>query len=205
MRPVKPTPSHQGFHSTFACLAESKKPIPPEGLFWQCHSREFNLRDTLQQTTDLTTGIVVEEQYLRGNRKHRDPVKGPALVRRDPETGVVTLEAYYVDGKLHREDGPAEKHLSKSVRSENYYRHGVKHRDPEEGPAVTTISLSLGTPVWQCYYWNGKLHRHGGPALIEHNRNNGKLSRQYYCLDGEYVSRNEALTRHSAKPGPQLG
>jgi hypothetical protein len=64
-----------------------------------------------------------------------------------------TME-WYLNGKLHREDGPAVEY---SNGCKAWYLNGKLHR--EDGPAV---EHSDGDKSW---YLDGKLHREDGPAL----------------------------------------
>ena len=57
-------------------------------------------------------------------------------------------ESWYLNGKLHREDGPAREYASGD---KFWYLNGKLHR--EDGPAVEYAS---GSKSW---YLNGKLHR----------------------------------------------
>jgi|ERR1700691_2908374 len=74
-------------------------------------------------------------------------------------TGIVEYSdgkiIYYLNGKWHREDGPAIIWNNSDI---EYYLNGKLHR--EDGPAV----------IWndgiQKYYLNGKCHRVDGPAVI---------------------------------------
>jgi hypothetical protein len=61
-----------------------------------------------------------------------------------------------VEGKLHREDGPAVEYKAGGG---EWWLHGVNHR--EDGPAVV---FSDGSWAW---YRDGRLHRIDGPALFE--------------------------------------
>ena len=61
---------------------------------------------------------------------------------------------WYLNGKLHREDGPAVEYPSGF---KAWYLDGNRHR--EDGPA---IEYSDGDNYW---YLNGKLHREDGPAV----------------------------------------
>jgi len=67
-------------------------------------------------------------------------------------------ERWYLNGRLHRTDGPAVVH--RGGHSE-WWVHGRRHRT--DGPA---ISYPDGAERW---YLNGKLHRIDGPAVIHHN------------------------------------
>jgi len=61
---------------------------------------------------------------------------------------------YNLEGKLHREDGPA---IEYKGGDKYYYLNGKFHR--EDGPAV---ELANGDKY---FYINGKLHREDGPAI----------------------------------------
>jgi antitoxin component YwqK of YwqJK toxin-antitoxin module len=61
---------------------------------------------------------------------------------------------WYLNGQLHREDGPA---VECSNGSKSWWLNGQLHR--EDGPAV---ECSNGTKEW---YLNGKLNREDGPAV----------------------------------------
>jgi hypothetical protein len=120
------------------------------------------------------TGIVTLEIYYRDNRRHRDPVEGPALVRRSAKTGIATLETYYRDNKRHREpaEGPALVRRSAKtgdVSRAEYWVDGKLHRDPKDGPAVIVSCVKTGE-VRRTEYWvDDRLHRdpEDGPAVSE--------------------------------------
>ncbi len=61
---------------------------------------------------------------------------------------------WYLNGELHREDGPA---VECPDGTNWWYLNGELHR--EGGPA---IECPDGTKEW---YLNGELHREGGPAI----------------------------------------
>jgi hypothetical protein len=63
-------------------------------------------------------------------------------------------KAWYRDGKLHREDGPA---VEWSTGSKFWYRDGRLHR--EDGPAIEHAD---GSRSW---YRRGKLYRDNGPVI----------------------------------------
>lgn len=70
------------------------------------------------------------------------------------------------------------------VVEESYLHKGRRHRDPEEGPAFTRRSRTTGCVIFEVYYWQGKVHREDGPAIIG-RWDTGKISREGYCLFGE--------------------
>jgi hypothetical protein len=75
---------------------------------------------------------------------------GPAVEWADGD------KCWYLKGKLHREDGPAREYANGDKR---WYLNGKRHR--EDGPAV---EYADGDKRW---YLNGKRHREDGPA-VEH-------------------------------------
>ena len=65
-------------------------------------------------------------------------------------------KCWYLNGKLHREDGPA---IEYADGTKYWYINGQLHR--EDGPA---IEYADGTKHW---FLDGQLHREDGPA-VEH-------------------------------------
>jgi hypothetical protein len=68
--------------------------------------------------------------------------------------GVDGKTRWYLNGKLHREDGPAVEYAEGT---KVWYQNGLLHR--EDGPA---FEIPDGTKIW---YREGKRHREGGPAI----------------------------------------
>lgn len=64
--------------------------------------------------------------------------------------------AYYLNGKLHREDGPALELLNGT---KSWFSLGQLHR--KGAPAVVKPDGQ------RCWYENGKLHREDGPAITK--------------------------------------
>jgi len=64
-------------------------------------------------------------------------------------------KSWYLNGRLHREDGPAVERVDGG---KWWYLNGRLHR--EDGPA---IEYSSGTKSW---YLNDKRHREDGPAVV---------------------------------------
>jgi hypothetical protein len=83
-------------------------------------------------------------------------------------------KSWYLDNKLHREDGPA---IEYSNGSKFWYLNGKRHR--EDGPA---IEWSNGAKEW---YLDGKLHREDGPA-VEYSDGT-----KYWYLDGKELTEQE--------------
>jgi hypothetical protein len=85
---------------------------------------------------------------------------------------------YNLEGKLHRENGPA---IEWADGDKWYYINGKRHR--EDGPAIEHRDGAK----W--YYINGKLHREDGPA-VEY----AKGGKSYYINDEE-LTEEEFNTR----------
>lgn len=105
---------------------------------------------------------------------------------------------WYLDGKYHREDGPA---IERANGNKYWYLNGKPHR--EDGPAVEHAS---GYKEWRV---DGKIHREEGPAVEYASGNkewwvNDELLDEYYCNLGcfEPQNREEALERLNRKPRP---
>ena len=142
----------------------------------------------LTQEIDQETGNVVKEWHRLNGRLHREANAGPAYVERDRKTGVLYEERYYWNGKLHRQDGPANltRNLCGVVTSEIYYRHGLVHRNPDDGPAYMERNRSGTVVVMEAYRLYGKAYRHPdmGPWAIGRCHETGKVqSQQYLRLD----------------------
>ena len=90
---------------------------------------------------------------------------------------------WYLNDKLHREDGPA---VDWADGYKAWYLNGKRHR--EDGPASEYAS---GNKVW---FLNGKLHREDGPAC-EYSSG----SKAWY-LNGKQLS--EAQFNAHTKPKP---
>lgn len=88
---------------------------------------------------------------------------GPAVIRENGNT------QYWVNGRLHRDDGPAvEDHIKKYYA---WHKHGSFHRIG--GPA---IMYKNGSEEW---FVSGDRHRLGGPAII-HMDNNTVTKEEWY-------------------------
>jgi len=90
---------------------------------------------------------------------------------------------WYVNGKLHREDGPAIEYANGD---KYWYVNGELHR--EAGPA---IEYANGDKFW---YVNGALHREDGPACEYAN------GTKYWFLNGKSLTEEEFNLEMNPKP-----
>ena len=106
---------------------------------------------------------------------------GPAVVRPDGS------EAWCQYGRLHREDGPAK---TSADGTQSWYRRGKLHR--LDGPARLDAD---GTEWW---YRNGKLHREDGPAVTW---NDGLVG---WYIDGVSLTIHEFVRHHKCSKKSSL-
>jgi hypothetical protein len=127
--------------------------------------KTIKIRDLSELPTDFT-GIA----ELTNGEKHwylngkLHRVDGPAW------EGADGSKEWFLNGKLHREDGPAIEYPNGS---KQWYLNGQRHR--VDGPAYERAD---GTKRW---FLNGQLHRTDGPAIEEADGSkswylNGKFS-----------------------------
>ena len=89
---------------------------------------------------------------------------------------------WWKHGKLHREDGPARTWPDGSV---NYFMFGERHR--EDGPAVVIPN------ILQEWWVNGKKHREDGPAV---ENEDGTVE---WWLDGDQLTNAAFNDRMASK------
>ena len=81
---------------------------------------------------------------------------------------------WYLNGDLHREDGPA---IEYSDGRKQWWVNGQRHR--EDGPAIEGVN---GDKEW---YLNGKRHKEDGPAV------EGADGHKYWYLNGKRYTKKE--------------
>ena len=87
-------------------------------------------------------------------------------------------KSWYLNGKLHREDGPA---VEWSNGDKLWYLNGEQHR--EDGPAV---EYAAGDKFW---FLNNKLHREDGPAI------EFSSGAKFWYLNGQEYSEEDFLKK----------
>ncbi len=158
---------------------------------------------------DLEAGVLpamehsalIEGEYVL----HRDPKEGPALFSRKPQ-GLPLSAHYYWHGRKHREDGPAYIRFREdgSISDETYWRHGVLHRNPYEGPAWVSRSSRVDPSILtiERYYYHGKPCRDpaDGPCYINRDPGSGRILEQYYTTAEEAFVLLRASPRRRRSP-----
>lgn len=148
-------------------------------------------------------GVVLEENYIEfrvsigESALHRE--LGPACIRRD-DSGEIVETVHYLDGMLHREDGPAVTYTESYGTRVGYFLWDRLTRDEDEGPAMVNIT-SNGVVNEEVYYRDGLMHRSAekGPACIRRSEDTGEVTDSKFYLDGQEVDVNNPVTRWSRR------
>jgi hypothetical protein len=99
------------------------------------------------------------------------------------------FEEWWLNGELHREDGPAIQFWRKNGQKEKevWKNNGKDHR--KDGPA-RQYWYSNGQKKIEIWLLNKKWHRENGPAYQDWSENGKKLFEQWFLNNKEY-SREE--------------
>jgi len=154
-------------------------------------------------TRDLVGRIVSTEWYYN-NLRHC--LTGPAFEEWDHSSATpsLTIQEYYVCGRLHRPDGPARSTWLSSgqLTEETWFFSGARHR--LDGPARSTWS-STGQLTEQAWYFDGFLHRLDGPALTSWSLSGERVLQEFrlagklHRLDGPARHHYSSLIRDTYK------
>lgn len=87
---------------------------------------------------------------------------------------------YYINGVLHRDDGPA----MESKKRIEWWRYGLLHRD--DGPAVVGSSLE--------WFRHGLKHRDDGPAFVQGKNTEWWLNGKRHREDGPAIEYENGTT-----------
>jgi antitoxin component YwqK of YwqJK toxin-antitoxin module len=102
------------------------------------------------------------------------------------DNGNIWIERYYLNGELHRENGPALIHYDENGNKyrQAYYISGNPHREDY------IRYYENGNIIDKSYYLNGKRHREDGPAFIRYHENGNVLYEHYY-LNGKVLTKEK--------------
>lgn len=123
---------------------------------------------------DATTGDIVSEKW-RNKDNQFDRKDGPAVISRDPSTGILFQEDWYRNGTYHRDGGPA-----------------CIRRDPVNGGVMLAS-----------WYDHGKRHRADGPAVIQRDSSTGAIINEEYWKAGVYIIEDKGRPVRGIPPLPQ--
>ncbi len=122
-----------------------------------------------------------------GNKAITDFIKDGVVTTRTIKTyvesvdEVYTTETWTLDGKRHREDGPAIIDCANGqLTGQRWYRYGLLHR--EDGPA--RVEYLDGVIVQEIWYAGGIIHNDNGPAEVYYSQN-GEPRRRIWRINGK--------------------
>lgn len=132
--------------------------------------------------------------WMVENTHHRED--GPAHIEYSP-SGEITLEDYFIHGVRHR-DGDLPARTYRDPESGNYTEayvvNGQLHR--ANGPASTEIDPWEGTRT-ECWYRYGKEHRSDGPAVIIRKLDTDEVIKTEYYRNGVKVRKPAPAAKHT--------
>ncbi len=112
----------------------------------------MNMRDEIYEVTitrEVASGVAVSESWRnQAGRRHRPD--GPAEIKRDPITGVITNEAWFQNGQSHRVDGPAiiTRHAKTGVTTYSaWYSHDEKIKAPKRSGSRSRTTRTTPRPL----------------------------------------------------------
>lgn len=128
------------------------------------------------------------------DRMERDAFRaggGEIVERFDTDDGTKMEEEWLMNGRRHREGGPAftTYNADEKPTMKAWYRHGLPHR--EDGPAIISYDYR-GLPLCEEWYQSGFPYRgDGGPTFIEYTRDHNGYARSY----SSWITGNRELSR----------
>ncbi len=141
--------------------------LDPENLL---PHREFG---AAKQVFDPKSGRLTCEiwinQYQHGRHRAGNL---PSEVSIDPKSGVVVIELYEQNDRLHRDDGGPTKILRDAISGDvtflEYRWDGLLHRYQGQ-PTVQEFCPTSGDLIHEEYHVDGVLHREDGPAAVSYD------------------------------------
>ena len=154
----------------------------------------FVIRDAI--TVKGTSDNLTMTRYCVHGQNHRDEGDGPALLSRDNVSGVAVFEEYWRHGVQHRDGGPAaiDRAPDGGVIGESWFRDGKLHRAPGEGPAAVCRG---GGFVFEQWFVDGRLHRDPaeGPAVATHDSVAGTVREEFWVEGARYPAQGPASVK----------
>lgn len=97
--------------------------------------------------------------------------------------GQTEYKKYYVDGKLHREGGPAveEFYDNGKTKSLSWYLDGKLKRDNR--PSIVKLDKNTGATTYEEWNEDGKLHKIEGPSIVYYYPEGPKKQEYWYVND----------------------
>ncbi len=138
--------------------------------------------------------IITSEYWIVDDQSHREGA--PASIHRNAKTGAVEYEGWFVNGKAHRDDGPAISSFFDDYYEEKYEKYKTKDG---QSWSMALEALNGGEPynpekliVWHEEWWvDGRLDREDGPAIIIYNKDTRKPYLEKWYSKGKLHRQNK--------------
>lgn len=154
---------------------------------------EYNEKDEIYWKYEpfgfLNDGDLVWIKFLKNGKEHNE--HGPAETYFSYER---SSQSWYIDGILHREDGPAKIEYNTDYNSGNENNFCWIWEEGESD--YRRLSDTYEEFKEEEWYLNGKQHREDGPAYIIYD-DDGNVEGEGWCLNGEHLSEEEFNERMS--------
>lgn len=123
---------------------------------------------------DNTGYLVIWSKENRIHRKY-----GPAVVKYiNTPLGIdIVRQEWYMDGVLHRDNGPAIKLFNNQICQEHWYQQGLLHREDE--PAII-YKNQYNRILESFYYYEGQAHLEDGRNLRHCDHLYSSMSSYYF-------------------------
>ena len=139
--------------------------------------------------------MIKYQYYPNGEVQYLTYVNDKGLIHREDgpayfyytEDGNLKFQAYYINGKRHRTDGPAEISYYEGTNIINYQcwrKNDNQYR--EDGPAYIEYYPD-GTKSEEVYLKDWMYYNYAGPTIIRYNKN-GKIRERIYHYRNMIIS-----------------
>jgi hypothetical protein len=125
-------------------------------------------KNTINYTLFKDTNIIKTFYIYNESKELHSENDIPAFIVVNDTSKKNYIKEWYLNGKLHRDNGPAR--ITHSCYGfnikEEWYYHGELHRENNQPTIYTKIYFDNANINSETWYLNGKLHRLDGPARV---------------------------------------
>ncbi len=155
--------------------------LPKAGLY----TVEISIHDSdsKNETYNEVVGFCdfVKETWLQNGVVHRNG--GPAIIRRDINSGNILSREWFDNGLRHRVEAPAFLYEHDDITVHAWYEMGKRHRIG--GPSFTEVWQDTGLVFREEWQQSGDYHRPNGPARIARDGESGIITYEWWYRDGK--------------------
>lgn len=160
-------------------------------------SKAIKLFHHIEKFNNVPRWETSDNSKRRYEKNELHNLEGPAIIIKD-DSGKITQNAWYVNGKLHRLDSPADiRYKDGKIVYEEWAKNGIQGR--EDGPSLYKVDVKDGE-VEKEWRKNGVLHNENGPAILIKTITGKVVDEQWY-INGKMTRDNgPAHTRDQLNP-----